>query len=127
MGLIEAGEVTDPIQVADDASSIDAASGTFHASGIHEVTISDLVGGVGMIAGLGPRLPGPAQSQRQFRAFVVLVAPEAPPRDVLATFDGDVERFSRPADDGLSYLFNFWEATGGRASMRMDGLFQTLH
>lgn len=121
MGLIEADEVTEPIQVADNASWVDASSGTFRASGIRQVTISDV------IAAVGPRVPGPEGSQRQFRGLVVLVGAEEPTQDVLATFDADVERFSRPADDGLSYLFNFWEATGGRASMQMDGLFSTLH
>ena len=104
-----------------DGSWVDAASGTFRASGIHQVTISDAV------AAVGSRVPGPSGSQRQFRGLVVLVGAEQPTRDVLATFDGDIERFSRPADDGLSGVFNFWEATGGRASMEMDGLFQTLH
>ncbi|MEN9573218.1 MAG: hypothetical protein RL514_1073 [Verrucomicrobiota bacterium] len=78
-------------------------------------SISDLV------ATHGARVPNVAAAPKKFRAMVVILTVAALSPSRLAQYDTDVKNFSLPGSDGLS-TYNFWEATGGRAEMQMDGL-----
>ena len=71
----------------------------------------------------GSRVPNWLNSQKSFRAAVVLlVDDEFPATSAILRYLADAVRmFSHPGPDD-SRLFNFWEATGGRATLRMDGL-----
>lgn len=40
-------------------------------------------------------------------------------------FDADAQQFDLDGDDGTN-LYNFWEATGGRATVTMDALHSSL-
>jgi hypothetical protein len=119
MGLINATDVTEPIQVAQGAAFVGDSGNTFTASGITTLTIQDLV------AAQGERTPTPATSQKSFRALLVVLTPTPLDQTSLDTFDTDVEDFSLAGDDGTG-LYNFYEATGGRATITMDNVvYQT--
>ena len=93
----------------------------FTASQVRTYTIEDI------IAEHGPRVPDSSQAQGDFRAAVILlVDQEHPaPRESLETLSDDVAWFSHP-DEDESYRYNFYEATGGRGTITMDGLSEFL-
>ena len=72
----------------------------------------------------GARTPTVADSQKAFRAAFVLVADrENPPeQEVLEELSALVRGFSNPASDGDDTSFNFYEATGGRATFATGDL-----
>lgn len=115
MGLIGPEETTQEFHVADEAAWVDSSRGIFRADRIRTVTLDDI------IAQWGPRIPDVTTSQKAFRALVLVLTPRPLAPSRLALYDDDVRAFSAAADDG-TYLYNFWEATGGRATMQMDGL-----
>ncbi len=119
MGLIPPSEVTQDLIVAQDAAWADSANGIFSASGLTTFSINDI------IAEAGPRVPDAANSQKQFRALVVAVTPAPLTEAEQEEYATEVERFGREADDGTT-LYNFWEATGGRASIQMDEVAASL-
>ena len=97
----------------------------FTASKIRTYAIEDI------IAEHGPRIPDHTQSQKDFRAAVILLTDERHPvrRGVLKGLSDDVSWFSHAGDSGIElYLgvdqYNFHEAAGGRATITMDGLSQ---
>jgi hypothetical protein len=119
MGMIGADELTDPIQVAVnptfEGEGTNPGQGIFRASSIKTLSIQDI------IRTEGERTPSVATSQKSFRALTVLVTPTMVTQEQLDQMDTSVELFSTPGDDGW-WSYNFWEATGGRASLKMDGL-----
>ena len=96
----------------------------FTASGIKTYTIEDI------IAEHGPRVPDHLQAQKDFRAAVILLISEDYPatREILENVSDDVSWFSHVGEDELEKknrpLTNFYEATGGRGTITMDGLSQ---
>jgi hypothetical protein len=114
MGLVDRSAVP-PIQVARNAAFTDPANGAFTADRIDTVSIDDV------IAAEGARTPSVATSQKSFHALVVVLAPTALSQQEIDYFDTAVQNFTRAGDDG-SPLYNFWEATGGRATMQMDNV-----
>ena len=106
----------------DDEGSIvkdDNGYPIFTASRVPTYTIEDI------IAKHGPRVPDHSKAQKTFRAAVVLLIGEAYPatRETLDTVSRDVTWFSHAGPEE-SYRYNFYEATGGRARIKMDGLSQ---
>jgi Leucine-rich repeat (LRR) protein len=122
-GLIPPEEVPD-LWVAEDGAWLDeyAEDGDrlFTASEIKTYSIEDI------IRQHGRRVPGPSRSQRDFRAAVILLIDEEHPlhlwqlelasRKALAPHDGPDE----------SDEYNFYEATGGRATLAMGDLSRFL-
>ena len=93
----------------------------FTASQVRTYTIEDI------ISKHGPRVPGASQAQKGFRAAVILLVDQDHPatREVLETLSEDVSWFSHASEDTL-YRYNFYEATGGRGTIIMDGLSELL-
>lgn len=95
----------------------EAGHPVFSASEVRDVTVEEI------IAEFGPRVPGPEASQREFRAAVILLTdtdhPATPSQ--LDELSQTVSDFSMNGDDGSS-RYNYFEATGGRASMAMGEL-----
>ena len=93
----------------------------FTASQIRTYTIEEI------IAEHGARVPDVSQSQKEFRGAVILLVDENHPatQEALQTLSEDVSWFSHPGDDE-TYRFNFYEATGGRGTITMDGLSKFL-
>ena len=93
----------------------------FTASEIKRYTIDDV------IAAHGRRVPEAPQAQREFRAAAILLIDENHPAsmDVLNVLSRDVALFSHAGmvEDGPDI---FYEGTGGRARIVMDGLSQFL-
>ena len=77
-----------------------------------------------IIAQHGARRPDHRSAQRSFRgAYVLLVDATSPGEpEQLDMLGRQLEAFTRAGDDGLPNRYNFWEGTGGRASLRLDGL-----
>ena len=125
-GLIPPSEVPD-LWVAEDGQWLKDASGNwvyddsgyqiFTASRASEWSIERIA------AEHGTRIPDSSQSQKEFRAALILaVDPLHPPRQsTLDDLSKAVQVFTHAGEDD-SRLFNFWEATGGRATLTMDGL-----
>ena len=98
----------------------------FSASGFRTITIEEI------IAEHGQRIPDVDQSQKDFRAAVILLVNEDHPANsrVLEKLSEEVSWVSVPAfthrgdrtiGNSLRYT-NFYESTDGRATMTMDGL-----
>ena len=101
----------------------------FTASRINIITIEDI------IAEHGARVPDVTQSQREFRAAIILLVNEDHPanRRELELLSEEATWVSVPAftDEGDRPSFparrtNFYESTGGRATLIMDGLSDML-
>lgn len=119
MGLLPPDSVP-PFQVAEDAEWVVESAGLFRASGIKTVTVDDL------IATHGPRVPGFPETPREFRGAYVVVSStplNAAARNVI---DEDLADLARPGPRELRSHFNFWEATGGRGRLILDGLADAL-
>ena len=120
-GLVPPEEVPD-FWVANDGKWIDQESGIFSATSIEKYTISDV------IAAYGRRVPEASSSQREYQAAVILLIDEIDPRvdsKLLESLSADIAWFSFPGADE-SEETNFYEATGGRATISMDGLSEFL-
>ena len=76
----------------------------------------------------GKRMPDSSQAQREFRGAAILLVFEDHPalKWQLDQVSDDVEWFSNPTTDERENLYNFYEATDGRATIEMDGLSQFL-
>ena len=98
----------------------------FTASQFNVYTIENI------IAENGPRVPDVSQSQKDFRAAVILLTDQKHPAtaQVLKKLSDDVSWFSHAGKSGTddlylgNDLYNFYEATGGRGTIKMNGLSQ---
>ena len=128
-GLVPPQDVPD-IWVAEDGAFLYDGDGVsvyddrgypiFTASRVSTYTIDDI------IAEHGARVPDSLNSQREFRAVVVLLVNEKSPatRELLDVVSRDVDWFGHDGIDEFPSIFNFHEATGGRATITVDGLGQ---
>ena len=120
-GLVPPEDVPD-FWVAIDGEWVDQESGTFTATKIEQYTVSDI------IAAYGKRVPEASESQREFRMAVILLIDEKDPTvdsKLLESLSTDIAWFSFAGADE-SEENNFYEATGGRATLVMDGLAEFL-
>jgi hypothetical protein len=74
-----------------------------------------------IIAEFGERTPTPANSPKKFKLLVMVLTPTALTETDWTMYDNQVEQFARPSSDGTA-LYNFWEATGGRATLEVGNL-----
>ena len=128
-GFIPPEEVPD-LWVAEDGQVLRSENGgcveaddghcMFIASKVSTYTIEDIV------VEHGERIPNSSQSQRDFRAAAVLVIDRDHPllRWQLDRLSSDIASFGNPGVDEYDDTYNFYEATGGRATITMDGLSQ---
>ncbi len=122
-GLIPPEEVPD-IWVAEDGEFTGESTEEGHvftASNVKTYTIEDIINEH------GERVPNWEDSPKSFRVMtVVLIEEENPPTDEeLQNLSEFISTLSHEGDDG-SREHNFYEATGGRASLIMDGLSKQL-
>jgi hypothetical protein len=121
MGLIPHTEVPDIIFAQDgDATGLDPVTGDFSATRLQTITSQDIVNLLGL------REPVPYNADRNYRVANVLLTVGTPSQAIIDQFDTDVELFSRGGSDGDPNNYNFWEATGGRATLQANGLHQFL-
>ena len=119
-GLVGPEEVPDLWVARDGAWTSerdDDGNRIFTASRVETYTIERI------IAENGARSPNHLTSQKSFRAALVLLVDESFPGEprALDWLSGAVRRFSHDGEDRASG-YNFWSATGGRATLKMDGL-----
>ena len=70
----------------------------------------------------GSRVPDSSSSQKSFRVAYIVLSKESLSNLEWADYDTDVYDFSLEAPDGYESSRNFWEATGGLATVKMDEL-----
>ena len=128
-GFVPPEEVPD-LWIAEDGEILTDAEGyllkadngdwIFTGNRIRTYEIEDI------IAEHGPRVPDYSRSQKDFTAAVILLISEEFPatRTNLEALSADVSWFSHPGVDQVDYKYNFYEATGGRGTITMDGLSQ---
>lgn len=106
-GLFEDGELAR----TDDGQPI------FVSNAPRTYTINDI------IAEHGPRDPPSSEAQWHHRVAVILLTDEEHPatEEQLERLSEHTATFSHPGPDDRSG-YNFWEATGGRGTVTMDGL-----
>ncbi|MDE2887202.1 MAG: leucine-rich repeat domain-containing protein [Gemmatimonadota bacterium] len=120
-GLIPPEQVPD-LWVAEDGEIVKYGRGDapddFTARRVKTITVEDI------IAEHGPRVPDHSLSQKAFRAAVILLVSEDYPavRKSLEALSKDANLFSHDGEDQFDEWYNFYEATGGRATIAMDGL-----
>lgn len=112
MGLIGPDKVPD-IWIGSGEKSIKRQRGEngfteFSVESYRMISIDDI------IEKYGPRVPSAAESQKVFKMLPVLAGTE--PRADSAQFLGDAYDFTYPGDNHRE-LYNFYEATSGKASM----------
>ncbi len=112
MGIIDKSNVA-PLLVAVNPEWVDMDTGKFSAGGFSEYSIEDI------IRKNGVRKPSAAESQKQFRAVTVILTPAPLTEQQWEEVDGHVQFMSFPGDDG-SDSYNFWEATRGSATIKME-------
>ena len=124
-GFIPPEEVP-PLRIAEDGAWATDENGepvsengerVFTASSFSTLTIQDIIDAE------GPRVPDSANSQKNFRAGVIFLIDSSHPanREQLDALSDDITWFTNPNnDDNTNY--NFYEATGGRATITMGGL-----
>ena len=123
-GFIPSEGVSD-LWVAEDGERMRDESGnwdlmSFTASLVKTYTIKDI------IAENGPRAPDVSTSQKDFRAAAILLIDLDHPatKEILETVSRNVSWFSHAGEDQFERNNNFYETTGGRATITMDGLSQ---
>ena len=119
-GFIPPEEVPE-FWVAADAEWVEWPS-VFTATEIKKYTIDDV------IAEHGRGIPGASQAQREFRAAAILLMDNNYPatRGKLEFLSDLITRYSHAGVDDDELSANFYETTGGRARIVMDGLAEFL-
>ena len=118
MGLIPASEVPD-MHVFKNVK-IEDYSGTFYADSEITYTIEDF------IAKYGERVPDYQSSQKDFRALVVVVTNEPVSPEHWTLIERDILKQEKQASANDIKQTNFWEATGGRATLTISGIDKFL-
>ena len=108
----------------EDDNGVDADDGDliFTATRVKIYTVEDI------IVEHGLRIPDHSEAQHGFRAAVILLIDEHHPatKSILESVSSHVSWFSHPSASETDGLYNFYEATGGRGTITMNGLSQFL-
>jgi|GEM_PF-1181290 len=75
---------------------------------------------------LGKRIPDYTTSQKEFNAMFVVLTLNPLTNAQIKHYDETIERFCRVGDDGQIWLYNFYEATGGRAKFLCGDLHESV-
>ncbi|WP_420601150.1 hypothetical protein [Flagellimonas sp.] len=114
MGLIGKDEL-ESIQVAENPVST-GEYGKFTADGITTLTSADLV------TEHGERIPSVQNSQKEFNALTVIISTSKLGQEKIDSINKDLENFSRKGEPDSYWgdTYNFWKATGERASITIQ-------
>jgi hypothetical protein len=119
MGLIPADSII-TFDVFRDITALDNATGIFKAD--TRITYNKTK----LIADFGARTPSYSSSPKKFKLMVIVLTPTALTPTEWTNYDNQVEQFARVSSDGIPGLYNFWEATGGRAILDVANLDWSL-
>ncbi len=118
MGMIPVTGVT-PFDVFRDITAYNDSTNEF------EATTKIRYDNARILSDLGARSPSSVTSQKDFRLLIVVLS-DAPLTPVeWINYDKEAEWFGLQSDDG-TYLYNFWEATGGKGTMETGNLKNAL-
>lgn len=117
MGMIPAAEVNDFDVFSGLTSATDGSNGKIEFVASTRTTWNTAK----ITQDLGTRIPSSATSQKQFRALFVVLTPTPLTDAQWTSIDEQVSWFGNAGDDGTG-LYNFWEATGGRATIQTGDL-----
>ncbi|WP_196886856.1 T9SS type A sorting domain-containing protein [Aureivirga sp. CE67] len=117
MGLIPSSEVEE-FDVFTDISNVSYTQSTTTFTAQNRQTFS----GASIVADNGERIPNHVNSQKEFRLLTVVLTDTELTDAEWESFDSQVERFGRNSDNGISGNYNFWEATGGRATLDVENI-----
>ncbi len=122
MGLIPPASVPDTkiaMDYGDYFYSDFYGAGEFYASSISNKTIASI------IVDNGPRIPNSTNSQKAFKAIHVVLTKTPLTNGLWARMDLDTYNFGLPSTNTVSLnsaLYNFYRATGGRATIDFGNL-----
>ncbi len=121
MGLIPVSDVPD-IHIYKNvrAESNTASDGIFYAESSETITMEKI------IQDNGVRVPDWQDSQKSFRGLVVVLTEKKINDYEWGIIKQDVLLQELQQDDNNPKKANFWEATGGRATIKLSGLKETL-
>lgn len=120
MGLIPESELT-PFDVFTGTSVAPADVTATGWNGNFSATTRTTYDREKIVALLGKRVPSSEVSQKQFNVLVVVLTTVATlGEDAESIVDAQLDRMTRPRSDDIWWLQNFWEATGGRATLTCD-------
>lgn len=119
MGFLPPDSVPD-VELAVNGEVVDELDGTFTASAI------DTISGRMLTEQCGPRVPSYVDAPHELGVLYVVISAGPLEEAVVGSIVSDVIEFSRAGSDDRSDLLNFWEATGGRARLRFEGLLEAL-
>jgi hypothetical protein len=78
------------------------------------------------IARFGERIPDYQSSQKDFQALVVVVTDEPVSDEEWALIESDILKQEKQGPVNDEMQTNFWEATGGRATITLSGIDKFL-
>ena len=117
MGVLGADEVPPEIMVLENAWFVDdnqcIVAGTKHV-----YKTEDLL--------QPPRQPGIEDSQKTFKILTIVVTPNLLTEEEWEYIVEQLQWFELQGDDQDPSVYNFWEATGGRASVELGNLAQSI-
>lgn len=121
MGLLPSSDVPD-MHIFKDVKIENETwgDGTFYANSEITYTIEDF------ITRYGVRVPDYQSSQKDFRALVVVVTDKPVSRDYWSLIQSDILKQEKQGEVNDKYQSNFWEATGGRATLTLSGIDKFL-
>ena len=79
-----------------------------------------------LIEKLGNREPDYTTSQKEFKALFVVLSKQPLTSDEWNAYEDGINWFCKTSDDGISWLYNFWEATRGIGSIDPSDLSLSL-
>ncbi|WP_024768376.1 hypothetical protein [Aquimarina macrocephali] len=113
MGLIKESEL-ESIQVAENPQAV-ASGGKFAADKITTFTAADL------ITKNGARVPSEENSQKSFKGITVVISTSKLSDERIASINMDLDNFTKKGTpDWGNFFFNFWQATGEKATIEID-------
>lgn len=121
MGLLSSDDVPDMHVFKNVKLKNDTwGDGTFYADSEIVYTMDDF------IADYGVRVPDYQSSQKDFRALVVVVTDKPVSGDHWSLIQSDILKQEKQGEVNDPYQSNFWEATGGRATLTLSGINEFL-
>lgn len=117
MGLISIEDIPSKITVLDNGKFVDEEA-CIVSGAKHVFKTEDLLGIV--------RQPGYTASQKSFKILTIVVTPTPLSENEWDHYIQQLEWFENQGDDNDAALYNFWEATGGRATVETGELTKSL-
>lgn len=125
MGMIPVTDV-DPFDVFTDITSLSVTPeddpNEYHFEAINRTTYTPEL----LESTLGVRIPSYIDSQKDFKLLVLILTDTPLSTNQWNLVNDHSEKFGRPASDGASHTYNFWEATNGIGSLETGNLFDSL-